>query len=526
MKELRGRLLRLGITTACSMGFLLFGYDQGVMGTVITSPAFVKQFNNPSSTDQGLIVGLYDAGCLVGSVMAFIWGEKLGRKKSIYVGAWIVIVGAILQVCAKVVVHLVIVRIFTGLGVGIMTAVVPTWQAEVSQAHRRGAMITIETANIILGFVLSNWVSFGASYATGNFQWIFPIILQSVFAIYLLIIGPFLVESPRWLANHKSMSEAERVFARLLDTTEDDARVVEMRTEVEEALEKERGASIREIFRNGGQQNFRRMMLGVGALYMQQMTGINTVGYYLPVILEDNVGMTQELARIVAGCGAIFYLIASLPPIWFIDKVGRRPVMMWGAAALTVVNILLCVGFNIPGTSGVTLIVAMYFLYYAAFAVSFLNVPWLYPPEINSLKMRSMGASLASCSNWLFNGISATVTPMALAQIGWRYYLMWAIFNFSFIPLVYFFYPETKGLHLEQVDHIFEGKTGITQGVRESIHNPPLVGATDANRARINTGASDEEKAYGDTVDGGSQSTSGDKEGATTTENVEYTARR
>lgn len=371
------------------------------MGTVITSPAFVQQFNSPSSTAQGLIVGLYDAGCLIGSVMAFIWSERLGRKRSIYVGACIVIVGAILQVCAKVVVHLVVARVFTGLGVGIMTAVVPTWQAEVSQAHVRGAMITIEAANIIVGFVLSNWVSFGASYAAGNFQWIFPIILQSLFAIYLLIIGPFLVESPRWLANHKSMHEAELVFARLLDTTEDDARVVEMRNEVEEALQKEKGASMREIFRNGGQQNFRRMMLGVGALYMQQMSGINTVGYYLPVILEENVGMTQELARIVAGCGSVFYLVASLPPIWFIDRVGRRPVMMWGATALTIVNIFLCVGFNINGTGGVALVVAMYFLYYAAFALSFLNVSWIYPPEVNSLKMRSMGASLASCSNWL-----------------------------------------------------------------------------------------------------------------------------
>lgn len=424
MKELRGRSLRLGITTACAMGFLLFGYDQGVMGTVITSPAFVQHLNHPGSKDQGLIVGLYDAGCLVGSVMAFIWGERLGRKKSIYVGAWIVIVGSILQVCAKIVIHLIIVRIFTGLGVGMMTAVVPTWQAEVSQAHNRGAMITIEAANIIVGFVLSNWVSFGTSYATGNFQWIFPITLQIVFAIYLLIIGPFLVESPRWLANHKSMHEAEHVFARLLDTTEDDVRVVEMRTEVEEALEKEKGASFRDIFRNGGQQNFRRMMPGVGTLYMHQMSGINTVGYYLPVILEENLGMAQELARIVAGCGSCFYLIVSLLPIWFIDKVGRRPAMIWGAAALALVNVMLCVGFNIPGTGGVALIIAMYFLYYAAFALSFLNVSWLYPPGINSLKMRSMGASLAPCSNWLFNGISATVTPMALANIGWRYYLM------------------------------------------------------------------------------------------------------
>lgn len=262
-------------------------------------------------------------------------------------------------------------------------------------------MITIEAVNIIIGFVLSNWVGFGASFATNNLQWILPIALQVVFAVYLLCIGPFLVESPRWLANHKDIDQATYVLARLLDTTEDDVRVQESRAEIEEALRLESGGSFREIFTNGGQQNFRRMMLGVGALYFQQMSGINTVGYYLPVILEGQVGMTTRMAQIVAGCAAIFYLLASLPPIWFIDRVGRRPAMMAGAAALTLVNILLCVGFNVPGKAGTILIVVMYFLYYAAFALSFLNVSWLYPPEINSLKMRSMGASLASCSNWL-----------------------------------------------------------------------------------------------------------------------------
>lgn len=401
MKELRGRPLAVAITSACSMGFLLFGYDQGVMGTIINSASFRKQFNNPSSVEQGLVTGLYDVGCLLGSILAFVFGEKLGRKRSIYVGAIVVIVGSILQCSAKVVIHLIIARIFTGIGVGIMTAVVPTWQAEVSQAHNRGAMITIEAANIIVGFSLSNWIAFGSSFATSNFQWIFPISLQTVFAIYLLIIGPFLVESPRWLANHRDIHEATRVLARLLDTTEDDTRVQESRAEIIKALELEAGGSFREIFTGGGQQNLRRMLLGVGALYFQQMSGINTVGYYLPVILEDHVNMTNQMASIVAGCAAIFYLLCSLPPIWFIDKVGRRPAMMAGAAALTIVNILLCVGFNISGTKGTIMIVVMYFLYYAAFALSFLNVSWIYPPEINSLRMRSMGASLASCSNWL-----------------------------------------------------------------------------------------------------------------------------
>lgn len=245
----------------------------------MNATTFLEQFENPTSTQQGLITGLYDAGCLVGSILAFLFGERLGRKKSIYVGAWIVIIGTILQATAHVVVHLIVARVFTGIGVGIMTAVVPTWQAEVSQAHNRGAMITIEAVNIIIGFVLSNWISFGASYATSNLQWIFPIAMQVVFAIYLLIVGPFLVESPRWLAHHKDIQEATHVLARLLDTTEDDVRVQESRAEIQEALLLESGGSFREIFTGGSQQNLRRMLLGVGTLYFQQMSGVNTVGY-------------------------------------------------------------------------------------------------------------------------------------------------------------------------------------------------------------------------------------------------------
>lgn len=113
---------------------------------------------------------------------------------------------------------------------------------------------------------------------------------------------------------------------------------------------------------------------------------------------------------------------------------------------------------------------------------------------------------------------------MALASIGWRYYMMWAIFNFSFIPLVYFLYPETKGLHLEQVDHIFEGKTGITQGVREKSHSPHVVDVADSSATQTSAGASDEEKAYVDTTHRSLGEQSSDKKG--TTENVECTTDR
>ncbi|OGE49952.1 hypothetical protein PENARI_c019G08736 [Penicillium arizonense] len=429
---LRGKRLTAGVTAACGLGFLLFGYDQGVMGGVIGSSTFVKQFNHPDALTQGLITGLYDLGCLIGSIAAFFFSEPIGRKKSI-------------------------------------------WQSEVSSAQHRGQLVTIEAALIICGLAMSNWVCFGASYIASSFQWRGPIAVQCIFALYLLITVPFLVESPRWLANHKSIAEATKVIAQLKDLPEDDPEVTSITREIEVALEEESSADAwHKIFTNGGEQNFRRMMLGVGGLYMQQMCGINSIGYYLPVILEQYIGLSNSLSLILSAVAATQFFVISFAPVWFIEKAGRRNCMIWGAVAQAIIMALLCVGFALDTKPALAMMVAMFFLFDDAFALSFLNVPWMYAPEINSLKMRTKGGAAAAASNWLFNGIVVTVTPIGLDKLRWKYYLIFVVLNISFIPLVYFCYPETKGITLEQIDRIFVGKgTGLgalTQGVKESLH--------------------------------------------------------
>ncbi|KAJ6096238.1 hypothetical protein N7486_006984 [Penicillium sp. IBT 16267x] len=266
MFQPRGRALNIWISAATN--------DQGVVGGIIDSSSFVKQFNNPSALQQGLITGLYDIGCLVGSFLIVIIGEKLGRRKSIYIGCVFVMVGTVLQVTARVIPHLMVGRVVTGVGVGIMTSIVPTWQSEVSDAGNRGVYLTIQSANINTGFFLSNWITLGASFAKSELQWIFPICVQLIFATYLLVSVPFLVESPRWVANHKSIEEATRIIARLQDRDEHDEEVLRVRDEICKAIEEEGETSWVDLFKNGGQQNFRRMLLGFGVLYMQQLTGI------------------------------------------------------------------------------------------------------------------------------------------------------------------------------------------------------------------------------------------------------------
>lgn len=148
------------------------------------------------------------------------------------------------------------------------------WQSEVSPAHSRGIFLTIQSGNIAVGFCLASWITLACSYTTTQAQWILPIALQVIFAGFLLVTVPFLVESPRWIANHRSLDEATKVIARLQDLPETHEAVLQVRNEIAEALEAEANASWRTLLGNNNEQNFRRLCLGFGALYMQQLTGI------------------------------------------------------------------------------------------------------------------------------------------------------------------------------------------------------------------------------------------------------------
>lgn len=105
--------------------------------------------------------------------------------------------------------------------------------------------------------------------------------------------------------------------------------------------------------------------------------------------------------------------------------------------------------------------VVFFFVFWAAFGMGLLPVPWIYPTEINALEMRTVGAAIAVCTNWLLNYMVAEVTPIGIDSLGWRFWIIWAVICASFIPIVYFFYPETANRSLEDIDRFFENKPPI-----------------------------------------------------------------
>jgi MFS family permease len=193
---LRGKPLVYAITFACSLGFLLFGYDNGVFSGLTTDPSFLQQFGNPGATMLGFIVAVYELGCFLGALICAFWGENFGRRKICMYGSVVLIIGTAIQTASFSVAQMIVARIVTGVGVGFITSVVHIYQAETTVAKARGRMIAVQLSMLIVGIVIAYWLDYGMSLKSTSIQWRLPIAFQVVFAIGLIAMCSFLPGKP------------------------------------------------------------------------------------------------------------------------------------------------------------------------------------------------------------------------------------------------------------------------------------------------------------------------------------------
>jgi len=468
----RGGWLTFWLTVACGTDMTLFGYDQGVFGGVIVTQNFLDVHGIAGNNSLiSTITAIYDIGCFFGAIAAFFVGDLIGRKKTILLGTTIMSIGALLQITSYSVPQMIVGRIVAGVGNGMNTATAPPWQAETSKAAWRGKLIVIELILNIAGFSLSNWVTYGFSFLPGGVAWRVPLALQFMFIVILFATVPWLPESPRWLVAQERHDEAELILADVEGTVIEDPYV---QTELQDikttvAFEREHQVRIRDLVRGkasseAGAGTLRRILLGMGAQFMQQFSGINVTSYYLPTVLIESVGFDNKMARLLAACNSVSYLLFSLIGIPNVERWGRRKMLMYAALGqgLCYLMITILLGRQADGNASQeyrnsmgAASVAFFFLYYVFFGIGFQGVPWLYPAEINGLAMRSKGAALGTATNWLSNFVVVEITPIGIASLGWRFYIIWTVFNLSFVPLVYFLYPETAGRTLEDIDDYF-----------------------------------------------------------------------
>jgi MFS family permease len=273
---LHGPLLIAAITSVCSSGFLLFGFDQGVMSGIVISQYWLSAMSQPSTLMIGTITALYDVGAFFGAVCAAFTAEGLGRKRTLLLGTTIVIVGAVLMGSAFERVQFMVGRIVTGVGIGYVTSVTPVYQSEISAAAQRGWQVCCQLTTLLFGLMLAYWINYGVYFINSAFQWRFPLLFQCVFAVYILALTIWLPDTPRWLMRHdRSEVRGLAVLAKLRGLEPGHTRIQREKDDIMEAIaiESKEEGTWGDLFRDNGIAAHKRFYLALGIQFMQQMTG-------------------------------------------------------------------------------------------------------------------------------------------------------------------------------------------------------------------------------------------------------------
>ncbi|KAI1461332.1 general substrate transporter [Annulohypoxylon moriforme] len=461
------------LTLVNSVSMAHFGYDQGIFAGALISTDFLEIF--PETKDpgiSGITSSCFSLGAFFGCLASFSLGDRLGRKQSIYVGLVVNVVGVVLQITAYHLPQMIVGRLVNGFGMGIASSVCPVFMAEASPSQIRGKLVVLGSLCNTVGFCLANWMSYALFNNNGPFQWRFPLAFQLIFSVIVVTFLSFTVESPRWLLLRGRFGEARVTLSRLRGTVQDldDQNLNDDIKSIQKALDQEKLARVSPVdalLCRDSLHITRRLLLSCGTQLMQQFSGVNALGYYLPTLLIESVGVSSSYARLLAGANASLYLGAAFLCLVLIDVVGRRKLMMYGSIAMGSCYLIAAITLREAElhlqrkTALGKVTVAMFFLYYFCYGTSFAKVPWVYNSEINSLGWRTRGAAAATATNWISGFVIIQFTKAGVDNLGWGFYLLFAGFCWSFLPIVFLFYPETSRRTLEDMDEIFKHRDSV-----------------------------------------------------------------
>ncbi|KAF3398609.1 Sugar transporter STL1 [Penicillium rolfsii] len=502
---LRGNaLLRAAVMLVVCPTFTCYGYNMSVAGGLLTLPAFNTQFPRmdtinttgaekaDNSTIQGTVIALYTVGGIFGALSCVYLGDLLGRKKVIFWTNFITIIGAVLMATSFDFVQFIIARLVLGLGIGGYVATVPVWQSEISPAHKRGSNVVTDGIFVGLGVTLALWIDLGFYFVKGSsVSWRFPLAFQVILSVIAMIFITVLPESPRWLIKTGRIDDAREVLAALLELEPHSSTITDTIHEIQTTLAVCGNTSWTAMFTNGEQRLFHRAYLAATGQMFQQMCGVNLITYYATTIFEQYLGTDAVKSRILAAAMGLMQPFGGYLAYYTIDRLGRRPLMLWSAGAMSICMAVLA-GTTSPAAKSSTaaLVIAVIALYcfQFIFTVGYSGLTFLYAAEMAPLQVRAAVSAVSTATVWTFNFLLAEVTPIGFASINNNYYIIFAVINALIVPSVYFFFPETKGRSLEEIDEIFAQSKSIfdppkvARRMQKTLraHQPEVAGAQDS----------------------------------------------
>ncbi|OJJ50352.1 hypothetical protein ASPZODRAFT_128967 [Penicilliopsis zonata CBS 506.65] len=470
---LSGRALRIAqVAYIVAPSFILFGYNQAGLGPLSGLQSWVHMFPQidtvntsgaleaHNSTSKGAVVAAFQCGALFGALSCVYLGDWLGRRKTIFIGAILSIIGQVLQTAAYSLVQFTVGRVILGFGIGQFSVAVPVWQSECSAAKNRGRHVVADGIFMCLGFALCNWIDFACSKIHySNLQWRIPLAISLSGSLLILFTVFLLPESPRWLVRVNRIEEASRNLAAIRGVPEEDESIRNEIAGIESSLElTANSASLMEMFsKNDEERLLYRFCLCVGLQFFQQMCGGNLISVYASTIFKENLGMSSEMSSILAACALTWKFLCSFMAFYSIDRLGRRFIFMVSGTGMCLCMTALAIttSFGSENKAASIASVVFIFLFNAFYPLGFLGGNFLYCTEVAPVRLRVAMSAISTANHWLWNFVVVMITPVALDTIGYQYYIMYAILSACIPAMVFFFFPETMNRNLELLNHVF-----------------------------------------------------------------------
>ncbi|WP_411127746.1 sugar porter family MFS transporter [Streptomyces sp. x-19] len=444
----------VAIAAIAALGGALFGYDTGVVSGALP---FMEEHFGLTSLGEGVITSALLIGAAFGSLAGGRMADALGRRNSLLWAGAVFTGGAVAVALAPTVPFMTLARFVLGLAVGSASVITPLYLSEIAPPHVRGRLVSFNSLMIVSGQLLAYLVNAVLAHWEA---WRWMLGLAALPAVALLLGVLFLPDTPRWYVSRGRRDEAGAVLRRTLAADD----VPEELTRIERAHRLEADA------RRGGWRELQRpwvrrlLLIGIGLAVVQQITGVNAVIYFAPKILATTGLGTNAAITATLAIGAVS-VIATAIGMSLIDRVGRRPMLLWGLSGMTVSLALLGAAFHLPHSTAVSSLVLGLMVLYMGFMQATLNTGvWLLLAEMFPLKVRGLAMGAAVFVMWLVNFGIALAFPLLLDAVD-PAVTFWLFSAMCVVSLVFCkrYAPETKGLALEDLEQeLRKGANGST----------------------------------------------------------------
>ncbi|TDZ32199.1 putative quinate permease [Colletotrichum spinosum] len=475
------RIYVLAVIASC--GSCMIGYTSAFIGTTVALDSFKSEFGlaTLSTAERNLIseniVSLFVAGAFFGALLTYCLSYFIGRKWCLAIGATTFSLGAGLTCGASSSLGLGILyagRVFSGLGTGVASNIIPIYISELSPPAIRGRLVGLYELGWQIGGLVGFWINFGveAHVAPGRTQWMIPFAVQLIPSGLLLLGSMWIRESPRWLFLKDYRKEAMDNLCWIRQLEPNHIYIQEEIAAIDKIYEMQKatvGVGFWQPFQAlGARPKLQwRLFLGCMLFFWQNGSGINAINYYSPTIFKS-IGIDNNTVNLMTGIfGVIKAVMTFVWLLFLVDQLGRRKLLLIGAITGSVCMWVIGAYVKIVDPtnnpqdhlsgSGYAAIVFFY-LWTAVYTPTWNGTPWVINSEFFDPNFRSLAGGATTASNWLFNFLVSRFTEQMFAAMGYGVYFFFASLSFLAFFFAFFLIPETSGVPLEKVDRLFEIK--------------------------------------------------------------------